>query len=105
VNQTAGIAVAGPDLPPLQPVKLGGSADGAKEASSRGDSRVFSPFLQDGEEPPDSDGDGRESGLQRLCVRSASLENLKVANEITLAGKRKLQPVGDGRLAANRCRT
>jgi hypothetical protein len=67
VNQSAGIVEATPELPPLQPQKLEDITDEAKKASRRGDSGMFSPFLQDGEKSPDGNANAEENPGSRGC--------------------------------------
>lgn len=82
-------------LPPLNGFTLEEISEASAQSSQRSDNGIFSPFEDN---QPDEDGTG--SSLPMLCIRSSSLQNVrmgKLSTEKTTGGeRRRLQPSGGG---------
>ena len=90
-------------LPPLGGLTLEEISEASAQSSQRSDNGVFSPF-------EDSGDDDNGSSLPKLCIRSSSLQNVRMGKLSSEKGKsgehvNRLKPSGGQLTASNRQRS
>lgn len=94
-----------PQLPPLQPVSLQEISEASAKSSQRSEHGIISPF----EDVPAEEGGDNFSCLPRLCVRSASVENMvksmNSSQQPANGGRRRFAPTGGVSMAQTRQRS
>ena len=91
-------------LPPLQQISIAEISEASARSSTRSEHGIISPFEEN--DNPNNEEGKEFSSLPRLCVRSASVENVvKGFNSGQQSGRRRFAPTGGVSMAQSRQRS